>query len=93
MTDRATIANMAPEYGATMGFFGVDEETLAYLKGTGRSVENELFFNQAQKSLIEHPAGIFSMSDEAIANCIAALNAVNVKASKVHFDTSLLKEI
>ena len=64
-----------------------------WFKGTGRSVENELFFNQAQKSLIEHPAGIFSMSDEAIANCIAALNAVNVKASKVHFDTSLLKEI
>ena len=37
--DRATIANMAPEYGATMGFFGVDEETLAYLRGTGRSEE------------------------------------------------------
>src|SRR3954454_3379691 len=37
--DRATIANMAPEYGATMGFFGVDEETLAYLRGTGRSDE------------------------------------------------------
>ena len=36
VTDRATIANMAPEYGATMGFFGIDEETLAYLKGTGR---------------------------------------------------------
>jgi aconitate hydratase len=39
VTDRATIANMAPEYGATMGFFGVDEETIAYLKGTGRSAE------------------------------------------------------
>jgi aconitate hydratase len=37
--DRATIGNMAPEYGATMGFFGVDEETLAYLVGTGRSDE------------------------------------------------------
>jgi aconitate hydratase len=37
--DRATIGNMAPEYGATMGFFGVDEETLAYLHGTGRSDE------------------------------------------------------
>ena len=34
--DRATIANMAPEYGATMGFFPVDEETCAYLKATGR---------------------------------------------------------
>jgi aconitate hydratase len=39
VTDRATIANMAPEYGATMGYFGVDEKTLAYLRGTGRSDE------------------------------------------------------
>ncbi|MFC3109420.1 aconitate hydratase AcnA [Undibacterium arcticum] len=37
LTDRATIANMAPEYGATMGFFPVDEATIDYLKGTGRS--------------------------------------------------------
>ncbi|HSW09084.1 aconitate hydratase AcnA [Aquabacterium sp.] len=37
LPDRATIANMAPEYGATMGFFPVDEKTLAYLKGTGRT--------------------------------------------------------
>src|SRR5258707_1727566 len=36
-TDRATIANMAPEYGATMGFFPVDERTLEYFPGTGRS--------------------------------------------------------
>jgi aconitate hydratase len=35
--DRATIANMAPEYGATMGFFPVDEKTLDYLRFTGRS--------------------------------------------------------
>ena len=39
VADRATIANMAPEYGATMGFFPIDEETLAYLRGTGRSEE------------------------------------------------------
>ncbi len=37
LTDRATIANMAPEYGATMGFFPVDAETLAYLRFSGRS--------------------------------------------------------
>ncbi|MFZ1462664.1 MAG: aconitate hydratase AcnA [Anaerolineae bacterium] len=37
LADRATIANMAPEYGATMGFFPVDAETLRYLAGTGRS--------------------------------------------------------
>ena len=35
--DRATIANMAPEYGATLGFFPVDDKTLSYFKGTGRS--------------------------------------------------------
>jgi len=37
LPDRATIANMAPEYGATMGFFPVDQETLHYLENTGRS--------------------------------------------------------
>ncbi|MBS1187603.1 MAG: acnA [Burkholderiaceae bacterium] len=37
LTDRATIANMAPEYGATMGFFPVDDATVDYLKGTGRT--------------------------------------------------------
>ncbi len=39
LPDRATIANMAPEYGATMGYFPVDEKTLDYLKMTGRSEE------------------------------------------------------
>jgi aconitate hydratase len=37
LPDRATIANMAPEYGATMGFFPVDDKTVAYMKGTGRT--------------------------------------------------------
>jgi aconitate hydratase len=37
LADRATIANMAPEYGATCGFFPIDAETIRYLKGTGRS--------------------------------------------------------
>jgi aconitate hydratase len=37
LTDRATIGNMAPEYGATMGYFPVDEETLRYMRLTGRS--------------------------------------------------------
>ncbi|NYH99491.1 aconitate hydratase AcnA [Cupriavidus plantarum] len=37
--DRATIGNMAPEYGATMGFFPVDEKTIDYFKGTGRTDE------------------------------------------------------
>ena len=40
LTDRATIANMAPEYGATMGFFPIDEETVNYLRATGRAAEH-----------------------------------------------------
>ncbi len=50
--DRATLANMSPEYGATMGFFPVDERTLEYFRGTGRSAEQvamlEAYF-KAQK--------------------------------------------
>ena len=37
LADRATIANMAPEYGATMGFFPIDDESLSYLRRTGRT--------------------------------------------------------
>ncbi|OZI32383.1 aconitate hydratase 1 [Bordetella genomosp. 10] len=52
VTDRATIGNMAPEYGATMGFFPVDERTIEYFKGTGRTEEEiaafEAYF-KAQK--------------------------------------------
>ena len=40
VVDRATIANMAPEYGATMGFFPIDRETIDYLRATGRSEEH-----------------------------------------------------
>jgi len=50
VVDRATIANMAPEYGATMGFFGVDEETTTYLTGTGRSTESVKAFENYYKA-------------------------------------------
>jgi aconitate hydratase len=40
LTDRATVANMAPEYGATIGFFPIDEETLNFLRLSGRSPEH-----------------------------------------------------
>jgi aconitate hydratase len=40
LADRATLANMAPEYGATCGFFGIDDKTLEYLRLTGRSEDN-----------------------------------------------------
>ncbi|HEX6630533.1 MAG TPA: aconitate hydratase AcnA, partial [Gemmatimonadaceae bacterium] len=58
LADRATIANMSPEYGATMGFFPVDAETLKYLRLTGRSEE--------QVALVEaycREQGIFRTDD------------------------------
>jgi aconitate hydratase len=61
LADRATIANMAPEYGATMGFFPVDDETLAYLRLTGRPAE--------QVSLVERytkEQGLFRTATAAV---------------------------
>jgi aconitate hydratase len=52
VADRATISNMAPEYGATMGYFGIDEESCKYLLATGRSDQQVDVFRsyyQAQK--------------------------------------------
>lgn len=58
LPDRATIGNMAPEYGATMGYFPVDEETLRYMRLTGRSEEvitrTEAYFREQ---------GLFSDAD------------------------------
>lgn len=64
-----------------------------WFKGTGRAIDNEVFFNTAQKPLIESATGIFSMSDEAIAMNIEALGQVGIKARKDMFDTSLLAEV
>ncbi len=50
LTDRATVANMAPEYGATMGFFPIDEESCRYLASTGRSDEQVAAFRQYFKT-------------------------------------------
>jgi aconitate hydratase len=58
LADRATIANMAPEYGATMGYFPIDAETLNYLRRTGRSDD--------EVNLVEHYAkelGVFRTDD------------------------------
>jgi aconitate hydratase len=57
LADRATIANMAPEYGATIGFFPVDEEALRYLVGTGRSEEQvELVARYCKEQGLFHTA-------------------------------------
>jgi len=61
LANRATIANMAPEYGATCGIFGIDEKTIEYLSLTGRSKE--------QIALVESYAkaqGIWGIKDDAI---------------------------
>jgi aconitate hydratase len=58
--DRATLANMAPEYGATTGFWPVDEQTITYLRLTGRAAEHvELVEAHARA------AGLFRMADAA----------------------------
>ncbi len=50
VADRATVANMAPEYGATMGFFPVDDESLNYLRATGRTNEQIVAFGNYFKA-------------------------------------------
>jgi len=50
LVDRATIANMAPEYGATMGFFPIDEETSIYLRGTGREESHVKLYESYYKA-------------------------------------------
>ncbi len=64
LADRATVANMAPEYGATIGFFPIDEESLNYLKLTGREKSVELIRAYCQEQGLfrnaETPDPIFS---------------------------------
>ena len=67
--DRATISNMSPEYGATMGFFPVDEETLNYLRSTGRDEEHialikDYFKAQGMFHTNDMPDPIFSTTIE-----------------------------
>jgi len=64
-----------------------------HFAGTGRTIDNEIFFNTAQKPLIETPAGIFALTEDGIEKNIAALQAVGIKATKDCFDASLLAEI
>jgi ABC-type nitrate/sulfonate/bicarbonate transport system substrate-binding protein len=64
-----------------------------HFAGTGREIDNEVYFNTAQKPLIEAEAGVFSMSEEAIAANIEALSKVGIKGTREMFDTTLLEEI
>lgn len=65
----------------------------SWFKGTGRSIENEVYFNTAQKPLIENAKGVYTMSEEAIAANIEALAAVGITAKREHFDTTVLEEV
>lgn len=64
-----------------------------WFKGTGSTVEAELFFNKTQLSLMDHPKGLYSMSEEDIERNIKALELLGLKASKDMFDTSVLAEL
>ena len=65
----------------------------SWFAGTGRTIENELFFNKAQQPLMEHADGFFAMDEEGIAGNIEALNAIGIAATRDMFDTTLLDEV
>jgi ABC-type nitrate/sulfonate/bicarbonate transport system substrate-binding protein len=65
----------------------------SHFKGTGRSIENELYFNAAQKPLIENPKGIFAMSEESIEANIKALAEVGIAAKRDYFDTTVMEDV
>lgn len=64
-----------------------------HFKGTGREIDNEIYFNGAQKPLMTSEEGVFSMSEEAIEANIETLASVGIAATREMFDTSLLEEI
>jgi aconitate hydratase len=76
VVDRATIANMAPEYGATMGFFPIDEETCQYLLATGRSKEHVDTFRNYFKA-----QDLFSMPER---NDLEYSQVVELSLADVH---------
>jgi aconitate hydratase len=76
--DRATIANMAPEYGATMGFFPIDEETCTYFRATGRTDEQAETLRQYFKA-----QGLFGIprKGECAYSQVLELNLADVQPS------------
>ena len=78
LPDRATIANMAPEYGATMGFFSVDSVTIDYFKNTGRSADEIAAFEAYFKA-----QGLFGMpkAGDIDYSKVLSLDLVSIKPS------------
>lgn len=64
-----------------------------HFKGTGRTIDNEIFFNTAQKPLMEAPTGIFAMTGDDIEANLSALGEVGIVGSHDMFDTTLLEDI
>ncbi|MBE6183341.1 aconitate hydratase AcnA [Heyndrickxia ginsengihumi] len=78
LADRATIANMAPEYGATCGFFPVDQESLAYLRLTGRSEEH---VELVEKYLKENDMFFTPENEDPIYTDVVELNLSEIEAN------------
>ena len=106
LADRATIANMAPEYGATCGFFPVDERTMEYLRLTGRDEEavqgvesfakaQGLWYNSedAEKSYTAVLELDLSTVDPALAGPKRPQDRVDLKNMKSHYVHSLTHEV
>jgi len=106
LADRATIANMAPEYGATCGFFPVDERTTEYLRLTGRDEEavqgvesfakaQGLWYNSedAEKSYTAVLELDLSTVEPALAGPKRPQDRVDLKSMKSHFAHSLTHEV
>jgi ABC-type nitrate/sulfonate/bicarbonate transport system substrate-binding protein len=64
-----------------------------WFAGTGRTIDNEIFFNNAQMPLMQNPAGYFAMSEDDIEANLSALGQVGIVGSRDMFDTTLLEEI
>ena len=106
LADRATIANMAPEYGATCGFFPVDERTLEYLRLTGReesAIEGVEAYSKAQglwysatdpeKSYTSIVELDLTTIQPALAGPKRPQDRVDLSAMKQHFEQSLTNEL
>ncbi len=106
LTDRATIANMAPEYGATMGFFPVDAESVNYLAATGRTPEQcrafenyfkaQNLFGMPKKGDIEYSVDIdldLSTVQPSVAGPKRPQDRINVPDLKNTFASLLTKSV
>jgi aconitate hydratase len=104
LADRATVSNMAPEYGATCGFFPVDEETLNYLKLTGRKKEHiELVERYCRENLMFRDSGsvpeyseIVEIDLGEVEACLAGpkrpQDIIPLSLMKEEFDQSITRE-